>query len=707
MVLKPLSRPVPKRSKYTGLGRGLNQVTPPTVVNPAFLLGGENYEVDTDEPGGFRRFQGYERFDGRAKPSAASYWIIDFDAGTTAMSAGDVVSNTASPTTADPQGELLIDPVITSGDWATNDAAGYLVVTQVSGAATPAGIADNDTLYVGGTSRATADGPSAERAATTDALDDTYLQDAIETLRADIGAVPGSGKIRGVHVYAGAVWAVRDNAGATAAVLHKATTGGWVAQDLGRTLDFTSGSVEIAEGDTITGAISGATATVERIIVTSGDWSTNDAAGRLILSGQTGTFQAENIDDGAFPNVATIAGDSTAITLPVGGRYEWLNYNFGGHSSTERAYGVNGVGTGFEWDGSVFVPIVTGMTTDTPNHIGVHYEHLFMSFPGGSIQNSGKTLPYSWSPRTGAAEFGVGDECTGMLNLPGGGFACFARNNTFVLDGQDNSTWLMRRLSDESGALEWTLQRMGTGVYYDDRGITTLEATDAFGDFQDSTISDLFRPLVSQKKTLILASVRVREKNQYRVFFTDKTGITLTFRRRKLMGAVPFRLEHTVECIASEEISGREELYFGSDDGYVYQLDAGTSMDGQPLIAWLRPVYNHLGTPGLRKRYFNLELEINAEASVSLLFTPDYGYGTTDTPEALQRAIVNQGGGGFWNVATWGNFVWSGAPISRGRARIDGTGTNFGFHLYSESTYEQPHTITGYWLTWSPRRLER
>ena len=42
--------------------------------------------------------------------------------------------------------------------------------------------------------------------------------------------------------------------------------------------------------------------------------------------------------------VATIAGNSSAITLPAGGRYGFVNHNFFGSSDLLRMYAVNGVG---------------------------------------------------------------------------------------------------------------------------------------------------------------------------------------------------------------------------------------------------------------------------------------------------------------------------------------------------------------------------
>jgi hypothetical protein len=69
-----------QRTYDFGLFGGLDLVTPPLVVPPGKVLSSKNYEP-ADE-GGYRRITGYERYDGRPSPSDATYWILDFDAGT-------------------------------------------------------------------------------------------------------------------------------------------------------------------------------------------------------------------------------------------------------------------------------------------------------------------------------------------------------------------------------------------------------------------------------------------------------------------------------------------------------------------------------------------------------------------------------------------------------------------------------------------------
>lgn len=87
----------------------------------------------------------------------------------------------------------------------------------------------------------------------------------------------------------------------------------YVCHDLYRGLRYTSGgTTEIIAGNTVTGATSGATATVKRVVLDSGTWAGGDAVGVLVLEkdSRVGTFEAENLNVGTDTNLATIAAAS-------------------------------------------------------------------------------------------------------------------------------------------------------------------------------------------------------------------------------------------------------------------------------------------------------------------------------------------------------------------------------------------------------------
>lgn len=90
-----------------------------------------------------------------------------------------------------------------------------------------------------------------------------------------------------------------------------------------RTLAYTSGGThEVLVGDILTGASSGATARVISLTLTSGTWAGGDAAGTFTLCDKSGTFVAENLDEGGNSNVCTIAGDASIVTLTAADTFD-------------------------------------------------------------------------------------------------------------------------------------------------------------------------------------------------------------------------------------------------------------------------------------------------------------------------------------------------------------------------------------------------
>lgn len=549
-----------------------------------------------------------------------------------------------------------------------------------------------------------------ERGALNDDEDRAWFQEAVEVARARIGPVPGSGPVRGVWIFQGQQYAFRDNEAGTACIMHRATADGWTVITHGRELAFAGGTAEWVEGDIVVGATSGAQAAVRRVVTESGDWTTDDAAGRLIIAGITGEFVAgEAIAGGAGAAVA--ADQSRGIFLPPGGRYDFRNHNFYGAANMRRMYFVNGVGRGSEFDGTTLVPISTGMEDDRPLWLDIHSNHLFYDFAGGSKQNSSIGNPYQWQVITGAGEIGIGEEPTGMLASVSGTLTTFGRNKVAVLFGDDAENWVLRTLSDSSGCIPWTAQALGSPIYHDAIGLRALETSDRFGDFSIGTLTQMVEPLFKQKQrdgVTPVGSVRVRPKDQYRLFWSDGTGLYVYFGR----GApeiLPFDLGFAVTCTASDkDLDGVERVFVGSEAGYVYELDAGASADGEPIEAFLRLPFNHVGSPSQKKRWAAAILEIDAAPNTNIGMIAEFDYGDPDQPPGQEQAFQVRGGGGFWDELRWDEFYWSSPVEGKAKAdNVDGLGTNISIVVASKAAHEQPHILTGMILHFHYRGLAR
>lgn len=656
-----------RRTTYYPLQGGEDLITPLYSRKPGTLVVSQNFECDSG--GRYRRIGGYERYDGQTSPSDATYYLINFDAGETEVSEGDTVTGLSSSAT----GVALIDGVLESGSYAGNDATGHLILTEVSGT-----FQNDENLQVSAATTCVSNGTATERGASTSALDTTYIRDAVETARDNIAAIPGSGNVLGVWVYNDVKYGFRNNAGGTAAVMHKSSTSGWTEIDLGRILDFDAGTSEFTVGSTLTGGNSGATGVIKTVVVEAGTWAGNDADGYIVLSSVTDAFENNETITDAATGSATADGVDSAITLSPDGRYEFVNYNFTGHSGTVNMYGCDGVNNGFQFDGTTYTPIRTGMTSDTPIHINAHKKHLFLFFTGGSAQHSSLGVPLEWSAVTGASELGVGYEITGSMVMPNDTMAIFSREQITILYGTSVSDWALREFSKESGAYEWSVQRLSDAIFLDD-GLSSLRTVQEYGDFKGDALSSIIQPLVSSKKNLLNASLRNKAKEQYRMYFSDGTGINLTFNGNKMTGFTRLCYDHTVECTcAGEDSSGGDIIFFGSDNGMVYQLDKGTSFDGAEIEAYFKASLNTIGSPERKKRFRKLVLE----------------------RDDLQQE-------GEWGVGVWGNFKWGEQGDERDESYIAEVDTGYDYFYYSNSAYLESFTMQGIILHYIIGGLER
>lgn len=673
---------------------GCDFVTPPLLQPPGRLRRCINMEIGVN--GGYDTLKGYERFDGRTAPSAATYTVLPANiTGTVA------VGNTVTGATSAATGKVI------------DLEASAIIVTQVSGTFT-----STENLTVSAVVQATMTGDPVQGGASTAALNAEYTNLAADVYRALIAAVPGDGKIRGLCRYNGVLYAWRNNVGNTAMAIYKSTTGGWSAVSLGREVAFTSGGTyEIAEGNTITGATSAATGVVARVVLTSGTWAGGDAAGWLVLSSQTGTLQAENLNVGANMNVATIAGNSTAITLQPSGRVRRIIHNFGGATGTRRIYGADGVNRAFEFDGTVYVPIHTGMTTDTPTHIIAHKQQLFLSF-GPSVQNSAVGEPYVWDPVVGAGEIAMGDDVTGFSiemgseNAAALGILC--RNTIGMLYGNDVDDFILIPYRSEVGAFEDTAQDIGETIRLDDGGIGTLKGVNAFGNFKAAALSQLIQPWLVTRQYTAQDSCISRAKNQYRIFFNDGSAVYVTIAQKSLLGMMTQEFPDVVRVVHSVEgESGTEEIFFGSDDGWVFQMEKGTSFDGDAIESFGMFEYFNCKSPRLNKTFKGATVEATGSGYAVFSLGYELGYSSQDIAQPTSAATADDFASTVqfidqrWDVGNWDVGYWDGVSISPSNFKLVGTAENIAFILYANSDQQNPIHFSGVMTRFLSRRILR
>jgi hypothetical protein len=156
------------------------------------------------------------------------------------------------------------------------------------------------------------------------------------------------------------------------------------------------------------------------------------------------------------------------------------------------------------------VPILTTQTDDRPIRLAAHKQHLFLDYRGGVLANCSFGEPYQRDITTGALISYAGQEITDLLSDVLGVLVVFCRNGVRLLYGDDAENLSISPLSDESGAVDWTAQRLARRFYVDDAGMRDMSATQAYGDFRMGSVTEhrpSIRSIRTRRKTAICARI--------------------------------------------------------------------------------------------------------------------------------------------------------------------------------------------------------
>lgn len=686
----PTLQVVDIKDDITTLEGGLDQKTPTLSLAPRFAREASNYECSVT--GGYSRVGGYERFDGRAKPSDQTYGVIQLSSFVNTPSLGQTLTGFSSSATS---------TIIALG-------SNYVVVAKITGTYTVGEIVSVGVTTIGLTVTLATN--------LTPLLNAQYLSLASDVYRALIQEVPGSGPVRGVvsAIFGGVhkVYAFRDNVGGTACVMHEATGSGWSAVTLYKEVAFTVGGASTpADGDTLTQG--GNTATIKRVVLETGTWGTSTATGRLIITTPTpGNFSAGAATIGAV--TVTLSGAQTSISFLPGGKFEFDINNFSGQLSTRKIYGADSVNRCFEFDGTTLVPIRTFAAVDTPKHIKVHHFHLFVAI-GSSYMHSGVGTPYQFTALAGGGEAAVGDTITGFLIQPGNvdtaTMAILTRDGAGMLYGTSVSTFKYIAYNSATGCLPYMAQNLDSSYMLDDRGLISLKTAQEFGNFQQATLTQALQPFISEKQAFSTCSCVNKDKSQYRGFFSDGSYLYATIVNGKFKGALPGLFPDPLNCAWSgEQANGTIVTYAGSlNNGYVFELDRGSSFDGDAIDATITLNWNFQKKPRIEKKYHGASVEMQSENYASIQFGYLLGYNSDLIPQPNPQTYdSNLGGSGSWDGFVWDEFIWDGRTLSPTEVGMEGRAENVQVTFASATNYIYPYTLNSLIIFYSlGRRVRR
>jgi hypothetical protein len=687
-----------QRRRSLLLRGGLDLVTPAVAMPEGHCIAASNYEA---APEGYARIGGYERYDGRPEPHRARYWLVNFTDATANPAIGDVIEGDTSGATA----VVIAASILTSGAFTDGDAAGAFVVSELSG-----DFQIGEDIEVSAVKIAEAASEALPDAAVDDAQSRAYRAAAIARRRTAIAAVPGDGPVRGVWAYLGGVYAFRDDS--TICKMYRATAAGWVHIAPNPIVFFQTATNRFSEGATLSQG--GVTAKIERAVTLEGSYQAGDAKGYLVLSNVAGGNFAAGAATDAEGGAADLEGAQTAPQIAPGGKFDFTNHNFQGGRGPSQMFFANGTGRAFQFSsaGDVLAAIVAirDSALDKPRHVAQFQNHLFLGYDLGSVLFSSVGDPLDYRTTTGAGEINIGSSVTGFVEAAASALMIAGLDRVSYLTGTSAADFAKVELSSDSGAVEWTLKQVGRPIYLDDLGLRGLETTEAFGGFRRGTLTEAVEPLFRFKARAGVRAViamRVRGKDQYRLFWSDGSGVTV-YLGRQSPEILPFELPVQVFNAASGDATdGNEILLLAAENGFVYRADVGTSFDGAEIPAFIRLAYNAVGAPYVNKRFHKATLEVVAGGDVELSASAEYSYGDASLPVAAEAALDVSSGGAVWNAGFWDDFYWSSLEKGRAETYLDGFGDTCSLAVLSRTDREQPHILTALTFNYTPRGMVR
>jgi len=410
-------------------------------------------------------------------------------------------------------------------------------------------------------------------------------------------------------------------------------------------------------------------------------------------------------------------------TRPAASTYKFQYYNFNG---TEKVVIVDGVNPPAIWDGTTYTVLATAPVN--PAYVTVYKSQVF--FGGyttnrGAVTFSAPSDETNYATSSGAGEIVVGDEVVGIHAFRDQ-LIILCRNSLHKLEGSTAADFVLSPITTNLGCINGdTIQEIGGDlVYLSPDGIRTIAGTNRIGDVELESISRLIQPLlltIPPGSSTHMSSAVVRDKSQYRLFYTSATdtdetalgflgGIKQTntaysiqnplfvhWEWAQLQGIRPY------SC-CTRYMNSNEYVVHGGYDGFVYQQEVGSTFDGRPVKAVFTTPDMDVGDPGIRKVFHRIISYYKAEGALNMSLIVHYDRSDLGavSPPSYTYSVISGTAAIYGDIATrYGNTVYGQTSVPFDRKPIEGSGFLISLSYVTNDT-NPPHAIQGFSFEFKP-----
>ena len=408
-------------------------------------------------------------------------------------------------------------------------------------------------------------------------------------------------------------------------------------------------------------------------------------------------------------HLSTGTGWVSLVTAALAGsRCRFADFNFAGTHKIVMVDGVNAPAV-FNDSSNTMAYISAPADVVGAEYVAVFKGTVFFA-KGNQLSFTAPFNEVDFSAANGAGTISVSHSITGLAVFRDQ-LIIFSRNKIQRLSGNTIADFQLSPITDTIGCIDSdTIQEVGGDIMYlAPDGLRLLSATDRIGDFGLDVASD---PIAGDARTFIAnstsyCSVVIRQKAQYRIFGYDageqravSSGLIATKFSAQGAGSIAWATTKGIKAFVADSryTETTETILFANEDGYIYELETGSSFDGEIIEAIFESPYMPVTDPRTRKTFYKLTTYLDLNGPIQITVGVKYDFNRVGGFDVLQPPsdIISSTGvetstygsnGAVFGIATFGgqlDRVYENSLIGSGKTialRIEDSSTNPSFSL--------------------------
>ena len=388
---------------------------------------------------------------------------------------------------------------------------------------------------------------------------------------------------------------------------------------------------------------------------------------------------------------------SGGVNISGSGKVRFAKHHFG---ASEVLIITDGNAKPYKFDGTNFSQITTATSDqDGATHVVEHKSHLFFA-KDTTLSFSAPFSDTDFTAASGAGTIVFDNTITDLASFREQ-LIVFTEKTIFLVAGSTIADFQVQPITRDLGAvLPDTVQEIGGDLMFlGPDGLRLLSATERNNDFGLGVVSKVIQDEVTNltQRSTSFSSVVIREKSQYRIFgfnssYTDSAALGIIGTQFSQQGGLNMAWSETRGINAfvshSEYRTTGEIVLFANDDGYVYQMESGNSLDGDPIVATFKTPYLSISDPTTRKNLYKMKLFVDPQGSFDCDIDVDFDFNEQNVVQPDTITISNTSTtASIYGSSTYGDGDYGGGNLKFVfDEQLVGSGFVAAFNFSSEST---------------------